>query len=149
MRDSHSGREAGLARYWDLLRSSLVRHAVEHPARLEAGMDVALRETRPSCRRASRLQASAAVIGTLASLGAWLLGSDSSWALSAAVLFLVLPHTLLIILPTNKKLLDPQLQPDEGARELLVQWGRWHSFRTLAGFLAFSMQVTASNSPHS
>jgi hypothetical protein len=115
---------------------------VEHPARLEAGMDAALRQFMPSFRRAARLQASTAVMGTLSALAAWLLGADSSWALSAAVLVLVIPISLVAVLPIHKQL-QPLPPTDPRAKELLEKWGRLHFLRTIAGLLAFTMQIAA------
>jgi hypothetical protein len=49
--------------------------AVEHPARMSCGNDVALREFAPSYRRPTVMQASLAVVGCLAGLwSAWVLG---------------------------------------------------------------------------
>ena len=45
--------------------------AVEHPARLGCGTALALREFAPSYRRATVMQASLAVVGLLAAVGAW------------------------------------------------------------------------------
>ena len=59
---------------------------------LEAGVDVALRQFPHSYRRAARLQASLAVIGSLAGVAAWLLGSSAWWAVSALLLFAVVPR---------------------------------------------------------
>lgn len=118
----------------------------EHPARLQAGTDVALRQFPHSYRRAARLQASAAVIGSLAALAAWILGASVLWALSAGLLFTVVPVTLLAIFPTNKKLRDPALQPtDPAAVQYLTKWGRLHWLRTGLSFLAFILQIAACN----
>ena len=118
---------------------------VEHPARLEAGVDVALRQFPHSYKRAARLQASLAVIGSLAGVAAWLLGSSVWWAVSALLLFAVVPLTLVVIFPTNKRLLDPDLEAtDPAALSLLTRWGTLHWLRTGLSFLAFGVQVLQS-----
>jgi Domain of unknown function (DUF1772) len=119
---------------------------VEHPARLEAGVDVALRQFPHSYRRAARLQASLAVIGSLAGVAAWLLGSSAWWAVAAVLLFAVVPLTLLVIFPTNKRLHDPGLQAtDPAALSLLMHWGTLHWLRTGLSLLAFGVQVLQSH----
>jgi len=48
---------------------------------------------------------------------------DGSAALGAILLGLVIPFTLVAILPTNKQLLDAALDPrSQRARDLLVRW---------------------------
>jgi Domain of unknown function (DUF1772) len=119
---------------------------VEHPARLEAGVDVALRQFPHSYRRAARLQASLAVIGSLAGVAAWLLGSSAWWAVSALLLFAVVPLTLVVIFPTNERLHDPTLKAtDPAALGLLLRWGALHWLRTGLSFLAFGVQVLQSH----
>ena len=82
-------------------------NAVEHPARLSCGNEIALRQFAPSYHRATVMQASLAVIGCLSGLwSAWLLG-DVWIGLAAVLLGAVVPFTLIVILPTNKQLLDP------------------------------------------
>ena len=121
---------------------------VEHPARLEAGVDVALRQFPHSYRRAARLQASLAVVGSLAGLAACLLGSSAWWAVSAVLLFAVVPLTLVVIFPTNKRLHDPDLEAaDPAALSLLMRWGTLHWLRTGLSFLAFGVQVLQSHAP--
>ncbi len=118
---------------------------VEHPARLEAGVDVALRQFPPSYRRAARLQGSLAVLGSLFALGAWLASGDLRWAASAALLFAVVPFTLIVIFPTNRRLHDPTLAGDSPeALVLLSRWGRLHWIRTWCSALAFLLQGVAS-----
>ena len=127
--------------------AALYINLVEHPARLEAGIDVALRQFPHSYRRAARLQASAAVVGSLAALTAWGLGDSAIWALSAALLFAVVPITLLLIFPTNKKLHDPALGPnDPAALALLTRWGLLHWLRTVLSFGAFVLQIASCTS---
>ena len=119
---------------------------VEHPARIEAGVDVALRQFPHSYRRAARLQASLAVIGSLAGVAAWLLGASAWWAVSAVLLFAVVPLTLVVIFPTNKRLHDPDLEAtDPAALNLLLRWGTLHWLRTGLSLLAFGVQVLQSH----
>jgi hypothetical protein len=113
-------------------------NAVEHPARLSCGNEIALRQFAPSYHRATVMQASLAVIGCLSGLwSAWLL-RDVWIGLAAVLLGAVVPFTLIVILPTNKQLLDPSLDQG-GARStaLLVRWGRLHAMRSLSSSVGF------------
>jgi len=111
---------------------------VEHPARLECGIALALAEFRPSYRRGAVMQASLAGLGCLAALVAWLQRGHASVLIAGLLLGAVIPFTLIVILPTNKRLLasslDPQ-QPEVAA--LLARWGHLHAVRSLAGAVAF------------
>jgi hypothetical protein len=112
-------------------------NAVEHPARVSCGNDVAVVEFRPSYRRATVMQASLAVIGCLAGAwSSWVLG-DAWVGLAALLLGAIVPFTLIVILPTNKQLLDPSLDPgDSRTTELLTRWGRLHAVRSFLSSVA-------------
>ena len=112
--------------------------AVEHPARVSCGNDVALREFAPSYRRATVMQASLAVVGCLAGLwSAWVL-ADAWVGFGALLLGAVVPFTLVVILPTNTQLLDPSLDPsDARTTTLLMRWGRLHAVRGVLSTVAF------------
>ena len=113
-------------------------NAVEHPARLACGNEVALREFGPSYRRATVMQGSLAVAGCAAGVwAAWILRDLSAMA-AAVCLGAVVPFTLVVILPTNSRLLDPALDPrSPDATRLLVRWGRLHAVRSALSALAF------------
>ena len=115
-------------------------NAVEHPARISCGTEVALRQFVPSYRRATWMQASLAAIGCLAGLwSAWTLG-DGWVALGAGLLGAIVPFTLIAILPTNRQLLDPALDPNSStANALLVRWGRLHAIRSAMSAVAFML----------
>jgi hypothetical protein len=111
---------------------------VEHPARHECGPALALAEFRPSHRRGAVMQASLAAVGCLAAVAAW--GQEGGAAMLVAGLLLaaIIAFTLVVILPTNKRLLDPALDSRAPqAATLLARWGRLHAVRTGAGALAF------------
>jgi len=111
---------------------------VEHPARVEGGAAVALAEFRPSYRRGAVMQASLAALGGVAALVAWLKTGHLSVLIAGLLLGGMIPFTLIVILPTNKRLLAPDL--DSGRAEamaLLARWGRLHAVRSLAGAVAF------------
>ncbi len=117
---------------------------VEHPARTEAGTAVALAEFAPSYRRATRMQASLAVVGSLAGLGAWLGGAGLAFLAGAVLLGAVVPFTLTVIYPVNDRLLDPALAPDSfEAVELLARWGWLHTVRSVLGTAAFLIELVA------
>src|SRR5215472_12553819 len=110
---------------------------VEHPARMECGVALAATEFPPSYRRGTVMQATLAAVGLLASIGAWLAGASFWWLVAGVLLGSGIPFTLIVILPTNKRLLSPTLdrRPAETER-LLALWGRLHAFRSLLSGLA-------------
>src|SRR5690242_11046381 len=108
-------------------------NAVEHPARLECGTALAVAEFAPSYRRATVMQASLAAVGLLTGLAAWWRGAGPIVLLAAVLLGAVIPFTLLVILPTNKRLLDRGLDRDSAeAAALLARWARLHAVRSAA-----------------
>lgn len=124
-----SGLFAGAAIYISL---------VEHPARLSCGTSLAVREFAPSYKRAAILQASLAVIGcTAGGIAGWQ-QSDATIVVAAIMFGLVVPFTLVVIAPTNHRLLDPGLDSSSGeAATLLQRWGRLHAVRSVLSAVAF------------
>ena len=111
--------------------------AVEHPARVECGQVLA-QEFGPSYRRAAVMQGALAVVGLLASVVVWYQGSGVGWLVGGLLLGALVPFTLVVIMPTNRRLLDPGLDSGSGeARELLSRWGRLHAVRTVVGVAVF------------
>ncbi|MGO9566085.1 MAG: DUF1772 domain-containing protein [Desulfomonilaceae bacterium] len=111
---------------------------VEHPARMECGTKLAATEFGPSYRRASVMQASLAAIGFAMATAAWLTGASSWWLVGGILLGSVIPFTLIVIMPTNKKLLHPDLDKEsELTLHLLEKWGRLHVVRTLLSLISF------------
>jgi uncharacterized membrane protein len=110
---------------------------VEHPARMECGTTLAATEFGPSYRKGAILQASLALLGFLSSLIAWIAGAPSLWLIAGLLLFLVVPFSLLVVFPTNKKLADPSLDRSSAtAYQLLTRWGRLHAVRTVLSLIA-------------
>ena len=86
------------------------------------------------------MQASLAVTGCIAGLWAAWLQHDVWLALAALLLGAVVPMTLIVILPTNRRLLDPQLDGrTEQAMNLLIRWGRLHAVRSVLSTAAFGI----------
>jgi uncharacterized membrane protein len=118
---------------------------VEHPARMQCGTLLALTEFGPSYKRGAAMQATLAVVGTLAGVAAGLPSGSTAWLTGSLLLFLVVPFTLIAIFPTNHKLLDPALDRSAPeAHRLLVRWGRLHEVRTVLSLGAFIVFVLAS-----
>ena len=121
--------------------ASVYINLVEHPARMQAGTQVALTEFAPSYHRATVTQVTLASVGFLSALAAWRLRSDSRWLIGGGLLVSVIPFTALAILPTNKQLLNPATTDDPDlAERLLTRWGRLHAVRSvlsLASLLLF------------
>jgi len=110
---------------------------IEHPARMQCGVEVAATEFAPSYRRATVMQATCAAVGLLSSVAAWLAGASFWWLVAGLLLGFVIPFTLIVILPTNKRLLDPTLDKRSAeAERLLSRWGRLHAVRSVLSGLA-------------
>jgi len=117
---------------------------VEHPARVECGAATALRQFAPSYRRATRMQASLAVVGSASALAAWLGGGGSTFFFAGVLLGAVVPFTLVVIYPVNGRLLDPGLAPTSAeADELLARWGWLHAVRSVASVSAFVLELSS------
>jgi anthrone oxygenase-like protein len=117
--------------------ASLYINLVEHPARMECGVEIAATEFSPSYRRATVMQATLAALGLLSSIAAWLAGATFWWLVAGALLGSVIPFTLFVILPTNKLLLSPTLDRRSAQTgQLLVRWGTLHAVRSVLSVLA-------------
>jgi hypothetical protein len=112
-------------------------NVAEHPARMRLETGGAARQWAPSYQRATWMQAPLAVIGFLAGAAAWLLGGGTGWLVAAVFLGAVVPFTLIVIMPTNHRLLAPgrDLASAE-TRALLETWARLHAVRTALSLLA-------------
>jgi len=94
---------------------------VEQPARISCGTPLALTQWRPSYKRGTLMQAPLALI-------AWRFEGGTAWLVDGLLLLLVVPLTLVVILPTNKRLESQELDPrSEEAGRLLPRWGRLHA----------------------
>jgi len=111
---------------------------VEHPARLACDSEVAVTQFGPSYRRGAIMQGSLAAVGCLAALATWVQGRGGLVLVAGVLLGAVIPFTLVVILPTNRRLLDPALDPrSDEAADLLARWGALHAVRSFAGGAAF------------
>lgn len=120
--------------------ASVYINLVEHPARVQCGPEVAVREFGPSYRRATVMQASLAIIGLIAGVAAWIGGRGIGWLVGGVALGSVIPFTLLVILPTNKRLLSPTLDyRSQQASDLLARWARLHAVRSVLSLGAFAL----------
>ena len=117
---------------------------VEHPARMACGTELAATEWGPSYQRAARMQATLALISTLAALVSWRVTENILWLAGAVLIFAVIPFTLIGIKPTNDLLHNTardRSSPETQA--LLEKWGKLHAVRSLLGFLASVVILTA------
>ena len=113
---------------------------VEHPARMECGTAIAVKQWRPSYRRATLMQASLALVAFLTSLGAWLIDRALPVLLAGVCIGLVIPFTLLVIYPTNRQLEDPRLDVTSlSTASLLARWNRLHAVRSGASIIALAI----------
>ncbi len=130
-----SGIFAGAAVYINL---------VEQPARLSCGVQVAVTEWRPSYKRGTLMQVPLALIGSLSALVSWWFDGGRSWLVGGLLLLLVIPFTLVVIMPTNKRLESQELDlKSEEAERLLRHWGRLHAVRSVLSGVAFLIFLLA------
>ena len=110
---------------------------IEHPARMQCGVEIAATEFVPSYRRATVMQATCAAVGLLSAIAAWLSGASFWWIVAGVLLGSVIPFTLIGILPTNERLLSPTLDRRSAeAERLLTRWGTLHAVRSVLSGLA-------------
>jgi uncharacterized membrane protein len=120
-------------------------NAVEHPARMACGTEAAASQWVPSYRRATWMQAPLAIVGFVCAVSAWLAGSTIWWLIGGLLLGFVVAFTLVVILPTNKRLLFSGLDKrSEETRGLLERWNALHRVRTALSVVALVLFLIAS-----
>jgi uncharacterized membrane protein len=117
--------------------AALYINLVEHPARMQCGTGLAATVFGPSYKRATLMQVPLAVVATVSAVVCWRLFGSVLWITGAVMIFGVIPFTLIVIMPTNKRLLAPDLKRESAeAHRLLVRWGHLHALRTAASLAA-------------
>jgi hypothetical protein len=118
--------------------AALYLTTVEHPARMSLGASVALREFRPSYKRAAPQQAALAIVCFVCGVSLALLTQHWLWLLGGILVGSVVPFTFLFSAPANRLLLDEAKKLDTQTLEsLLAKWAALHSVRTLFSLLGF------------
>jgi uncharacterized membrane protein len=124
--------------------AALYINLVEHPARMGCGTALAVTEWAPSYKRATAMQVPLAAISTIAGLVSWLMTGRILWLIGTLLILAVIPFTLVVIMPTNKLLLDPgRDRASAETRALLDRWGQLHAVRSLLSLLASSIFLIA------
>ena len=104
---------------------------------MSCGTELAATEWTPSYKRGAVMQAPLAVFGFMFAVGAWLSGANVWWLIGGVLLGLVVPFTLVVIMPTNGRLLSPELDKgSQEARQLLERWNRLHMVRSVLSAVA-------------
>jgi hypothetical protein len=105
-------------------------NVVEHPARMSCGVEAAVREWAPSYQRATWMQAPLAAMGSICAILAWFAGSSLLWLVGGLSLGLAVPFTLVVIMPTNRRLLAGIASNAGELAGLLDRWNRLHAVRS-------------------
>src|SRR5262245_33455914 len=124
--------------------AALYINLVEHPARMRCGTELAATVFGPSYHRATGMQVPLAITAALSAAGSWWFDNSMLWIAGALLILAVIPYTLIVILPTNKRLLAPDIdRSSSDTHRLLVRWGRLHAVRTAASLCATIIFLTA------
>jgi hypothetical protein len=128
--------------------AALYINVAEHPARMRLDDRAALAQWKASYNRAALMQAGLALVSLGLGFWAWW-RTEIEWLLAGALLIgAVIPLTLILVLPTNRRL---QATADEAAglesRTLLARWDRLHLLRTLLGLGAVAAYFCAFVQP--
>jgi uncharacterized membrane protein len=96
-------------------------------------------------RICASMQVPLAVSATVSGALRGIQGGGAVWFWAAALVFAVIPFTLIVIFPTNHRLLDPRRDKRSAeTRQLLERWGRLHAVRTVLGLCASILFVWAA-----
>src|SRR5207247_10046258 len=109
----------------------------EHPACMLCATKLATTVFGSSYDLARAMPVSLALAAAISAVGSWWFNHSMLWITGAALIFAVVPFTLIVIFPTDKRLLKAGI--DRSSPEthmLLVRWARLHAVRTVASLSA-------------
>lgn len=118
---------------------------VEQPARLALDDGALLAEWKPAYKRGTGMQASLAAAGSLIGALAFWQSGNWHWLIGAIIILANWPYTLIVIMPTNRRLLS--IEPATAgatSRVLIERWGALHAVRTALGAAATAAFLWAS-----
>jgi Anthrone oxygenase len=143
--ESFMAKELALATAAAFTGAAIYVNVAEQPARLGVDNKALLAQWKASYTRGFAMQASLALASALFGLLAFWFTRDWRSLVGAALIFANWPYTLLVILPTNKRI--AAISPDAAvaeARALIETWGGLHAGRSALGLAATLVYLWAS-----
>jgi Domain of unknown function (DUF1772) len=143
--ESFMAEELALATAAAFTGAAIYINVAEQPARLGLDDKALLAQWQPSYARGLPMQSGLALASGLFGLVAFWFTRDWRSLVGAALIFANWPYTLLVILPTNKRIaaISPDADVTE-ARDLIEAWGRLHAGRSALGLAATLVYLWAS-----
>jgi uncharacterized membrane protein len=130
--------------------AALYVNLVEHTARMQCGIKIALEQWKPSYKTGLKSQIFYLMTCFLACIFRYLLGGSICWLLSGSILFLAFPYTFMFIMPINKELfkydsksIDESKEVEFRVKYLLTKWNRLHTVRVILSLVSLiSLLIT-------
>jgi hypothetical protein len=124
--------------------AALYVNVAEQPARLMLDARALLTEWKPSYRRGAAMQAPLALVATAFGVAAYVGAGDWRWLLGAALSLANWPYTMLVIMPTNRALMNADVETaDLSVHQTVAKWGRLHAVRSGLGLAAAAVFLWA------
>ena len=82
------------------------------------------------------MRASLAIVGSFSRVAAFRSTFEWRWRLGSVILLVNWPYTILVIMPTNRRLRDTQADAATAETRRMIRWGILHAGRSAFGLVA-------------